>query len=134
MEGNLYKARRAGLPQWVMDKDSVCNSGDTGNTGLISGSGRSPGERNGNPLRYFYLDNPIDKRAWRATVTGLQRVRHDQLTLPLPLFASSHSKPHRKYSNHGDILFNALKCWIKKKNKTLLLSVSMCHFPECPRH
>ena len=35
---------------------------------LIPGLGRSPGERNGNPLQDSYLGNPMDRRAWRATV------------------------------------------------------------------
>jgi len=39
-----------GLPWWLRDKESACNSGDVG---LIPGSGRSPGEGNGKPLPYF---------------------------------------------------------------------------------
>ena len=42
-------------------KASVCNAGDTG---LILGLGRSPGEGNGNPLQYSYLENPMDRGAW----------------------------------------------------------------------
>ena len=42
--------------------------------------GRSPGEGNGNPLQYSCLGNPMDRGAWRATVHGLQRVRHDLVT------------------------------------------------------
>ena len=38
-------------------KESACNSGDTGDAGLIPGSERSPGEGNGNPLQYSYLEN-----------------------------------------------------------------------------
>ena len=34
----------------------------------ISGSGRSPGEENGNPLQYFCLENPMDRGAWWAIV------------------------------------------------------------------
>ena len=34
------------------------------NPGLIPGSGRSPGEGNGNPLQYSYLENPMDRGAW----------------------------------------------------------------------
>ena len=41
-------------------KASVCNAGDMGS---IPGSGRSPGEGNGNPLQYSYLDNSMDSRA-----------------------------------------------------------------------
>ena len=45
-------------------KESACNAGDPG---LIPGLGRSPGERNGNPLQYSCLENS-DKEAWQATV------------------------------------------------------------------
>ena len=39
-----------------------------GDRGLIPGSGKSPGEQNGNPLQYSCLENPIDGEAWWATV------------------------------------------------------------------
>ena len=48
-------------------KASACDAGDPG---LILGSGRSPGEGNGNPLQYSCLENPMDGGAWRATVHG----------------------------------------------------------------
>ena len=44
---------------------SACNAGDLGS---IPGLGRSPGEGNGNPLQYSYLENPMDGGAWWATV------------------------------------------------------------------
>ena len=40
---------------------SVCNVEDPGS---IPGSGRSPGEGNGNPLQYYCLENPMDRGAW----------------------------------------------------------------------
>ena len=40
---------------------------------LIPGSGRSPGEGNGNPLQYSCLENPMDRRAWWATVHGVAK-------------------------------------------------------------
>ena len=46
-------------------KESACNVGDQGS---ISGSGSSPGEGNGNPLKYSCLENPMDRGAWWATV------------------------------------------------------------------
>ena len=55
-------------------KESACNAGDLGS---IPGSGRSPGEGNGNPLQYSCLENPMDGGAWWAIVHGLQRVGHD---------------------------------------------------------
>ena len=45
--------------------------GDLRGTGLIPGSGRSPGGGRGNPLQYFCLENPLDRGAWRATVHGV---------------------------------------------------------------
>ena len=38
-----------------------------GDPGLIPVSGRSPGERSGNPLQYFCLENPMDRGAYHAT-------------------------------------------------------------------
>ena len=42
-------------------------------TGLIPGSGGSPGEANGNPLHYSCLGNPMDRGAWKATVHGVAK-------------------------------------------------------------
>ena len=42
-------------------KASACNAGDMGS---LSGSRRSPGEGNGNPLQYSCLENPMDREAW----------------------------------------------------------------------
>ena len=56
-------------------KASDCNGGDPGS---IPGSGRSPGEGNGNLLQYSCLDSCMDRGAWRATVHGShKKVRHD---------------------------------------------------------
>ena len=49
---------------------SACNAGDPGS---IPGSGRSPGEGNGTPLQYPYLENPMDREAWWATVHGVAK-------------------------------------------------------------
>ena len=48
--------------------DSKESAGNTGDEGLIPGLGRSPGERNGNPLQDSCLENPTDRGAWGATV------------------------------------------------------------------
>ena len=53
-----------------MVKNLPVNAGDTKDMGSIPGSGRSPGEGKGNPLQYPYLENFMDRRAWRATVHG----------------------------------------------------------------
>ena len=54
-------------------KNLPANAEVAGAVGLISGSGRSPEGGNGNPLQYFCLGNPTDRRAWRATVHEVAR-------------------------------------------------------------
>ena len=51
-------------------KNPPTNAGDTGS---IPGSGRSPGEGNGNPLQYSCLEDSMDRGAWRAIVHGFAR-------------------------------------------------------------
>ena len=54
-------------------KNLPANAGDTGEVGLIPGSGRYPGGGNGNPLQYSCLENLMDRGAWRATVHGVTK-------------------------------------------------------------
>ena len=54
-----------------MAKNMPANARDIRDTGSIPGSGRSPGGGHGNPLQYFYLENPMDRGAWWATVHGI---------------------------------------------------------------
>ena len=49
-------------------KESTCNAGDLG---LTPGSGRSPGEGNGNLLQHYCLKNSMVREAWRATDHGV---------------------------------------------------------------
>ena len=58
------------FPGGLEGKASACNAGDLGS---IPGSGRSPGEGNGNPLLYSCLENPVDGGAWWATVHGVTK-------------------------------------------------------------
>ena len=51
-------------------KESACNTRDLS---LIPGSGRSPGEENGDPLQYSCLGNPMDRGAWQPTVHGFAK-------------------------------------------------------------
>ena len=41
--------------------------------GSIPGLGRSPGEGNGNPLQYSYLENPMDRGTWQTVVHGVTK-------------------------------------------------------------
>ena len=61
-----------GFPDGSDSKESACNAGDLG---LIPGLGRSPGEGNDCPLKYFCLENPMDRGAWQATVHGLTKTQ-----------------------------------------------------------
>ena len=54
-----------GFPGGPGGKESACDEGDPG---LMPGLGRSPGEGNGNALRYSCLENFMDRGGWRATV------------------------------------------------------------------
>ena len=50
---------------WLRCKESTCNGRDLGS---IPGLGKSPGEKNDNPLQYSHLENSMDRGAWQATV------------------------------------------------------------------
>ena len=58
----------------VAQSVKICNAGDPGS---IPGSGRSPGEGNGNPLWYSCLENPMERGAWQAAVYVVARVGYD---------------------------------------------------------
>ena len=71
-----------------MAKNPPANAGDACS---IPGSGRSPGEGNGNPHRFSRLGNPMDRGARRAIVHGVARVRHDLVTEQLqPVVGTQH--------------------------------------------
>ena len=65
---------------WLSSKESACQHRRQEDTGWSSGLGRIPGGGNSNPLQYFCLENPMDRRPWQAIVTGSWRVREDCMT------------------------------------------------------
>ena len=67
-----------GFPAGSVGKESACNSGDPG---LIPGSGRSPAGGDGNSLQYSCLKNSTDRGAWWATVPGIAKSQTQQVTL-----------------------------------------------------
>ena len=67
---SAYKRHARGFPSGSDGKESACNTEDPGS---ILGLGRSPGERNGYSIQYFFLDNSMDRGAWRATVHGVAK-------------------------------------------------------------
>ena len=65
------------LPWWLSWlKNPRAKAGDARDAGSISGSGRSPGEGNGNPLQNSCLENSMDRGAWQATVRGAAKTLH----------------------------------------------------------
>ena len=58
-----------------MVKNLPTTTGDIRDASSIPGLGRSPGGGNGNPLQYSYLENPVDRGAWQATVHGVAKSR-----------------------------------------------------------
>ena len=61
------------LLQWLSSKESICNAGDAGDMGSISGSGRSSGGGYSNTLQYFCWKNPMDRGAWQVMVHGVPK-------------------------------------------------------------
>ena len=74
-----------GLLWWFSSKEPTSNVRDRG---LIPGSGRCPGEENGNLFQYSCLGNPVDRGAWRATVRGVTK-ESDMTEHESPLNAKS---------------------------------------------
>ena len=61
-------------PQMAVVKNPPAKAGDAIDVDLIPGSGKSPGERNGNPLWYSCLEYPMDRGTWQVTVHGVAKI------------------------------------------------------------
>ena len=85
------------LPSFPGGSDSKVSACSAGDPGLIPGSGRSPGEGNGNPLQYSCLENPMDRGAWRATVHGFTK-SWTQLSNPRRVSLGAHWVDSRESS------------------------------------
>ena len=68
---NIY----SGLGSFPGGSEVKASASNAGDLGSIPGSGRSPGEGNGNPLQYSCLENPMDGGAWWATVHVVAKSR-----------------------------------------------------------
>ena len=95
--------RWTGLPWWLSGKEPTCSARDTGS---IPGWGRSPGGVNGNSFQYSCLENPMDRRAWRARAHAICKVSDttEQACTLLPrwracrLCLEETAESHRTYS------------------------------------
>ena len=104
-------------------KETGCNAGDLGS---ILGLGRSPGEGNVGPLQYSCLKNPMDRRVWWATVSGVSKSQtrlsdwaHTQLASSIWHLRNFFSSQRTRHL----LLFDRLLAvWL---SKLLLLQVSV---------
>ena len=90
--------------------------------GSISGLGRSPGERNGNPLHYSCLENPMDRGAWQATVHGVLRIRYNLATKPQQRKEKT-NKTINPFISEEDIL--CLFTWLVNKSDPQLCNETL---------
>ena len=74
-----------------MVKNPPASAGDTRDVGSIPGLGRSPGEGNGNPLQYSFLENSMGRGVWRATI---HRVAKSQTQLNDGVHTHTHTHTH----------------------------------------
>ena len=74
MCGKLYNCiHDKTIPQCISSKESAYNARDTGDMVSIPGSGRYPGEENGNPFQFSCLENDMDREAWWSTVHAVTK-------------------------------------------------------------
>ena len=94
-----------GFPGGSEGKASACSAGDLG---LIPGLRRSPGEGYGNPLQYSCLENPMDGRAWQATVHGnaKSQTRLSNFTFFSIRVFSNESALHIRWPKYWSFSFN----------------------------
>ena len=95
----MYSTGSYGFSYDLASKDYACDAGDTGDVGLIPRLGRFPGWENCNPSQCSFLENPMDRRAWQATV---HRVAKSQIQL--------------KWLSTERIIFSILKLPIMERN------------------
>ena len=72
-----------------------------GDLGSIPGLGRSPGEGNGNPLQYSFLENPMDRGAWQATVHSIAKSQTQPSTIDFTDSSVSRSVMPDSLQPHG---------------------------------
>ena len=114
-----------GFPGGSEGKASACNVGDLGS---IPGSGRSPGEGNGNPLQDSCLENPMDRGVWWATVHRVAKSRtrlSDFTSLQWTYYSKILYSSHQHFKNYS--VFKAkitgLYCSITNRTKILLFDI-----------
>ena len=95
-----------GLPCWLNNKESACNAGDTGS---IPGLGISPEERDGYPLHFSYLGNPMGRGAWHAALHRVAKSRTQ-----LDDWTTATTKFIFKRKNICSVLCTFISCFISR--------------------
>ena len=130
---SLFRELR-GFPNGPVFKNPPTNAVDMG---LILGSGRSPGERNGNPLQYSCLKSAMDREAWRAAVHVVTKSRiwlgdwastGNQDPLSHVVWPKHRRQQQEKWGESLKIFVLRVKCKFGGKMVTRLLS-AMGHLP-----
>ena len=80
-----------------MVKNLHANAGDTGDLGSVPGWERSPGGGNDNPLQYSYMDNLMDRGAWRTIVHGVAKSQTESI---LHTYACVYTYIHKNIYTH----------------------------------
>ena len=92
---------------------------NTGDASWISGLGRSLRAGNGNPLQYSWLENPMDRGAWRLQSMGSQRIRYDQMTGHIHILGyhtpgvTLNRSLGLRYSELGLQIWMRVNCWLQ---------------------
>ena len=90
----------SGFPGGTVVKNPSVNAGDSREPGLIPGSGRSPGEGNGNPLQYSCWETPWTEEPDGLQFKGSQRVRYNWASEHIQILASEHYTIPHPFQNH----------------------------------
>ena len=128
-----------GFPGGTLVKNPPACAGDTGDVGSIPGSGRYPRERNGNPLQYSCLWNPMDRKAWQATVHRVAKDLDMTERTHTQSFYNGNIKDHWpqititnvRIMKQLEILWQLPKCDSKARHEQMLLE--KWHWETCWR-
>ena len=95
-----------GFPASSLGNESICNAGNTGDEGLIIGSGRFPGGGHGNLVQYSCVENPMDRGAQQAIVYRLAK------SWTPPKWLKTHTHTHTQYINYTIICYIYVLVWL----------------------
>ena len=102
-----------GFPASSLGNESICNAGNTGDEGLIIGSGRFPGGGHGNLVQYSCVENPMDRGAQQAIVYRLAK------SWTPPKWLKTHTHTHTVYKLYNYLL-HICSCLVAKLSSPLL--------------